>query len=150
MKVARAIGLSSGESACRAGRRPAGSARSSPERSPYPRLAFPAVPEIAMYEVRRELVRMQALQSIRLLDRVMYENNYAPITTAAMRRASELWAEVRRQGRPTASDDALDADVILAAIAQELASEGHEVVVATTNVRHLERFVEARVWEDLG
>jgi hypothetical protein len=44
---------------------------------------------------------------------------------------------------------ALDGDVILAAIALSIAAEGHEVVVATDNARHLSLFVDARHWSDI-
>jgi hypothetical protein len=73
-----------------------------------------------------------------------------PITTEAMLQAAAYWAEARRQGRPTADGHALDGDVILAAQARTLAREGHEVVVATTNVAHLSRFVDARLWEEIA
>lgn len=45
--------------------------------------------------------------------------------------------------------DALDGDVILAAQALLVANEGNEVIIATTNVGHLSRFVDAREWQDI-
>jgi predicted nucleic acid-binding protein len=110
----------------------------------------PAVPEICYYEVRRELARLRNLGSLRDLDRLRSELTYLPITTPVILRATELWAEVRQGGRPTASDDALDGDVILAATAQLLVESGDDVLVATTNVRHLERFVPAAHWRDIN
>ena len=69
----------------------------------------------------------------------------ALVRVAAMRRAAELWADARRQGTPTAGRSRIDADVILAAQAEQV-----EAVVATENVRHLARFALARRWRDIG
>jgi hypothetical protein len=67
-----------------------------------------------------------------------------------MLQAAEFWAEARRQGRPTAPDLALDADVILAAQAAVIErGEEDEVVIATTNADHLSRFVDARHREEI-
>ena len=65
-----------------------------------------------------------------------------------MRTAARLWAEARNAGFPTANDTALDGDVILAAQALALADR-QPIVVATTNTKHLERYVDARLWSDL-
>jgi len=105
-----------------------------------------AIPEIADYEVRRELLRADKSAGLARLDELLDVLDDWPITTAVMRRAAELWAETRRAGEPTASPDALDADVILAAFGQSSAAE---VVVATTNVGHLGRFVAAMEWIDI-
>lgn len=105
------------------------------------------VPEIADYEVRRELIRARRLAGIKRLDGLIDHVGYLAITTSAMRRAAQLWAKARQRGQPTASDAALDGDVILAAQAMTL--NGSEVIVATTNTRHLERFVTARLWTDI-
>src|SRR5437588_514138 len=73
------------------------------------------IPELADYEVRRELLRAGATTGLARLDQVRGGLEFVPITSAAMLRAAELWARVRRAGQPTASDEALDADCILAA-----------------------------------
>jgi predicted nucleic acid-binding protein len=106
------------------------------------------VPEIADYEVRRELLRAGKSQGLARLDALILATNYLPITTAAMREAAQFWAQARRQGRPTAPDLALDADVILAAQAVSLAES--DVIIATTNVGHLARFAPAALWQDIA
>ena len=106
------------------------------------------VPEIADYEVRRELLRARKTVGIGRLDALIKQVEYLALTTSAMRQAAMFWAEARQQGRPTAADPALDGDVILAAQAATLGRD--EVVVATTNVQHLSRFVPAELWPDLG
>jgi predicted nucleic acid-binding protein len=109
------------------------------------------VPEIADYEVRRELLRANRLRGIAHLDRAKRTLGYVPITTAAMLQAAEFWAHARKQGQPTTVDEALDADVILAAQAVLLAAEeGDRVVIATTNVRHRARFADADLWQNIA
>jgi hypothetical protein len=67
-----------------------------------------------------------------------------------MLKAAELWADVRRRGLPTASPDALDGDVILAAQALMAGGPEDTVIVATGNVGHLGRFVDARIWDQIS
>jgi hypothetical protein len=45
----------------------------------------------------------------------------------------------------------LDADLIICATAQSLAQKypGRNVIVATTNVKHLSRFVAAATWQEI-
>ena len=71
-----------------------------------------------------------------------------PIETVAMRRAAAFWAEARQQARPTAPDLAFDRNAILAGQAATL--ERTNVVVATTNPKHLSRFVAAELWSDIA
>lgn len=108
------------------------------------------VPEICDYEIRREMIRNRS-KTILSLDELETLYDYLPITTAAIRRASELWARLRLEGKPTASDASLDADCVLAAQALVFSeAEQRSVVVATTNVGHLSRMVEARVWREIA
>jgi hypothetical protein len=59
-------------------------------------------------------------------------------------------------GRPMAARERLDGDAILLATARSLAAsqprslagEG-TVMIATTNVRHLAHFANARLWSDI-
>ena len=99
------------------------------------------VPEIADYEVRRELIRAELHEGVRRLDRLKSVLNYLPINTEVMLKAAELWAEARNRGTPTADPKALDADVILAAQALQISGS-----IATENAGHLSLFVEAKDW----
>jgi predicted nucleic acid-binding protein len=108
------------------------------------------IPEIADYEVRRELIRAGLLQSLRRLDNLKQTLEYIPIQTETMLLAANLWAEARQSGYPTADPKALDGDVILSAQARLLANDSTDVIVATTNVAHLSRFVTALDWQAIG
>lgn len=108
------------------------------------------VPEIADYELRRELIRAGKDTGIRRLDALGAALEYLPITTDALREAAGLWAAARNSGLPTAPREALDGDAILAAQALTLGLPRGQAVVATTNVGHLSRFVDARHWANLA
>jgi predicted nucleic acid-binding protein len=108
------------------------------------------IPEIADYEVRRELLRAGKDQGVARLDALKKLVGYAPITTLVMLGAAEFWATARRLGRQSADDVSLDADMILAAQAVTLDRDDNERVIATTNVRHLMLFAPARIWRDIG
>ncbi|MEA5470036.1 nucleic acid-binding protein [Spirulina sp. 06S082] len=107
------------------------------------------LPEISDYEVRRELIRANKVSSLRRLDTFKRALEYHPLTTEIMLKAAELWADVRRRGRPTADPQALDGDVILAAQAMMVKEMGYDAIVATTNVKHLSLFVDARDWQEI-
>ena len=110
-----------------------------------------AIAEITDYELRRELLRLNRAAPIGRLDARIARpsTDYLPLTTAVMRRAAELWADLRRAGTPTSDPHALDGDVILAAQAMSLGLPPDEYVVATTNVGHLARLVPAKLWSDI-
>lgn len=109
-----------------------------------------AIPEIADYEVRRELLRAGKTSSVTRLDNLCASYDYLPLTTPVMHAAAMLWADARNAGRPTAHPHALDGDVILAAqVKSAQASYGREAVVITTNVEHLARYTAARLWSDI-
>jgi hypothetical protein len=108
------------------------------------------IPEIADYEVRRELLRAGKDRGLGRLDALKGMLRFAPITTPVMLKAAEFWATARQTGRQSAADTSLDADMILAAQAGALVSTGDETVIATTNVRHLALFASARIWREIG
>ena len=105
------------------------------------------LPEIADYEIRRELLRAGKTAGVAQLDALSGLLEYLPITTAAMRQAASLWAAARQHGRPTAGDRTIDADMILAAQAITLGAA--DIVIATTNIGHLSRFVTAELWQNI-
>lgn len=102
------------------------------------------LPEIADYEVRRNLLVENLTGSLANLDVLPSLINYVPLTTADMRKAAELWAKSRKTGRSVGDPRELNADVILAAQAIRLGA-----IVATDNVGHLGQFVEARPWSTI-
>jgi predicted nucleic acid-binding protein len=107
-----------------------------------------AIPEIANYEIRRELIRTQNLKSIAQLDQLKQGAVYLPITTEVMLQAARLWAIARQTGQPRADPKALDGDVILASQVM-LAGFDNQTIVATTNVSHIARFVQADDWQNI-
>ena len=110
------------------------------------------VPEIADYEIRRELLRAGKEKGLNRLNKLKQEIGYAPLTTETMLLAAQFWVNARNQGQQTASDGALDADVILAAQAEVLESgSGNSTVeIATENPGHLSRFVIAKLWWEIA
>lgn len=102
------------------------------------------IPEIAGYEVRRELLRAGKRKGLERLDHLKRELTYLPLDSATMLRAAEFWANARNQGQPTADPKELDCDVILAAQAERATA-----IVATENVGHLSLFVDARHWRTI-
>ena len=111
--------------------------------------------DICDFEVRRGLVL--ALQNkpkfsgIQNLDEIRDIIDFLPINSVLLRKAADLWASARSQGIPNSDKKSLDEDIIITAHWQMLTENfpGRYIVVATTNVKHLSRFSEAKVWKDV-
>jgi predicted nucleic acid-binding protein len=106
------------------------------------------IPEISDYEVRRELLRANKSKGITRLDDLAKIIEYLPLTTVAMRQAAQLWAQARQQGQPTAGDKTIDGDMIL--VSQSITLEVSDIVIATTNIGHLSRFITAELWQNIA
>jgi hypothetical protein len=108
-------------------------------------------PAIAYYEALRELERRGAARQIERLRAFCQSEpgRYLPLTDENLNHAARLWAKARNDGMPTAAAEALDGDVILAAQVLSLQCPD-DVVVATSNVGHLSRFVAAERWTDIS
>jgi predicted nucleic acid-binding protein len=104
------------------------------------------VPALVDYEVRRELLRLNAVRSLQSLNALVGQLEFLVESPSDLRLAAEFWAKARQGGFPTASDPALDIDVIIAAQAVGL---GVPAIVATGNVGHLSRFVAAELWQNV-
>jgi hypothetical protein len=112
------------------------------------------IPEIAHYEVRRELIRIRAVGSLRRLEHFLDPSSglrHLTLTTDAIITAAEFWACLRQVGIPTAAPEALDADAILAGQAALAGQPGDTVTIATTNLAHLSRFpgIDAQTWDQI-
>jgi predicted nucleic acid-binding protein len=115
------------------------------------RSALVVTSAICNYEVKRELIRRKKVQEINNLNQLKTLIDLIPVDEPALELAAKLWAEARNKGLPTADDLSLDADVIICAQYKLLAEEypGRYVVIATTNVKHLSRFSEAKEWQEI-
>ena len=112
------------------------------------------LPEIADYEVRRDLLTLpDSARAIARLDALIRPNRlrYVPIRTSAMRLAASLWADAQMRGYRTAGEDAIDGDVILAAQSLDYIGEGDQLWVVTGNPSHLSRYLGDRAvaWETI-
>jgi predicted nucleic acid-binding protein len=106
--------------------------------------ALVIIPEIADYELRRNMLLEGMASSLERLDELKDLLLYMPLTTRVMLKAAEFWAAARKRGEPHGAVDSLDGDAILAAQADEAGA-----VIATENVRHFSWFVEARHWREI-
>lgn len=107
------------------------------------------LPDFADYEVRRELLRLRHTNSVARLDTLKQQLRFVPITSAALLKAADLWATIRQAGLTTASNDALDGDVILAAQVLTLSPPLLNPIVATSNSAHISRFLPADKWQNI-
>ena len=111
--------------------------------------------EICDFEVRRSLIlesqKKPNLNSIQNLDQLREIVTFLPVTSKLLRTASTSWASARSQGIPKADNKSLDIDIIICSHWQELQKEfpGRYIVIATTNVKHLNRFTEAETWRNI-
>lgn len=108
--------------------------------------------DICYYEVRREFVRIES-QGVQILERFRDFIDFLPLTVEVMKKATELWAEARKNHSKTANDKDIDADMIVSAHWKLLCEEhpGRAVFIATKNIRHLKLFAkeQAADWVNL-
>jgi predicted nucleic acid-binding protein len=110
------------------------------------------LPDVTIYEYRREMIRLRATAKLARLDNLIFVLGSVRVTPEAWLKAAEFWAMVRSTGKPTADPHALDGDAILAGVAATIGKVSDSVTIATTNVGHLSRFpgVDARRWETIS
>jgi hypothetical protein len=114
--------------------------------------------DICDYEVRRGLISsflrsgklspgINALNSLRL-DGFL---EFLPVSADCFELAANLWAKATNEGLTTRDDKNIDVDIIISAQYQILKDEypGQQVIVATTNLKHLSRFCFAARWQDI-
>jgi predicted nucleic acid-binding protein len=109
------------------------------------------VPAIVYYELKRELLRARKSVGLSRLDEFVNAtpDRYLPLSDEALRLAADLWARSRQTGRLTADPKDLDIDVIIAAQALSIGADASDLVVATTNPKHLSQFVTAKPWSEI-
>lgn len=100
--------------------------------------------QLVDYEVRRGLMHKNATKGLQRLDSLVSTMELLIVTKEHWDKAAELWVKARKMGRPTAGDNSMDADCILAA----QAFVEHAIVI-TQNTRHFDHLVECTRWEDL-
>lgn len=113
------------------------------------------VPAVADFEVRRELLRLKRPSSIATLNAWCnaVPERYLPLTDSILKNAAQMWADIRNQGLVTADPKELDCDALIAAQVLDYMNQNDlssdDVVIATSNVGHLSRFVPAKLWDEI-
>ena len=107
------------------------------------------IPEVIDYELRRELLRAGKTNSLKKLDGLKTFLRFLPITSPVMLLAADLWAQSRQNRLATGDPKKLDIDVILAAQALMLGIPNSDLIVVTSNVAHISRFVPAALWSSI-
>jgi predicted nucleic acid-binding protein len=98
--------------------------------------ALVTIPAVVNYECRRKLVHINSTNGIAKLDETLRIFGSIEMSEDAWTLASHMWARMRSLGR-IATDDRIDADVLIAAQATLFAMQkSAAVTVATDNIRH--------------
>ena len=105
------------------------------------------IPEIANYELRRELILGNKTPGLRKLDSLIEAVEYLPITTDVIYEAARCWADARKRGMATAHQHSIDGDMLL--VAQSRLLNDPDAVIATVDVGDLRRFTAAQLWSDI-
>lgn len=111
--------------------------------------------DICEYEVRRSLILASLtnpIQGLENLDDLQEVVDFLPLTKSVMKEAAQLWAIARSQGIQTSDNKNIDADIIIAAQYKLLTEEypSRYIIIATTNVKHLECFTDAQEWKNIN
>lgn len=118
--------------------------------------AYVVSSDICDYEVRRGLLLASETQKlgegVQQLDALDELVDFLAVTKPVLLKAARIWSQARIQGMPTADIKNIDADMIICAQFELLQETypGQYIVIATTNVKHLGRFAEARTWKDIN
>lgn len=107
------------------------------------------VAEITDYELRRELTLQKLQKGINNLNKFKQKREIIPIDSESLMIATELWAELRKTGQPTADKKNIDCDVIMVAQALKLRNQFKQIIILTIDVRDLIRFRKfgIEVWD---
>ncbi len=114
--------------------------------------------DLCHYEVMRGLISSSiqsaepapGLKSLELLKTDGFLE-FLPVSTEALNLAANLWARAFTSGQTTRSEKDIDIDIIISAQYQLLKDEfpGQQVIMATTNLKHLSIFCDAANWRDI-
>ena len=112
--------------------------------------------EICEYEERRGLVQQsfelgENVGGLQELDNLREVIEFLPVTADVWRAGAQVWAESINQSMPMTDPKRLDADSIICAHWRCLDEEnlGRAVIIASTNLRDLNRFATADLWRNI-
>ena len=107
------------------------------------------VAEITEYELRRELLRSERYRSNNRLNKFYLTKRVIPIDRLALIKASEIWAELRNSGMPTAGNVRIDIDTIMVAQSLTLKKDFEEVIFLTSDPEDISIFCHygIKVWK---
>lgn len=109
------------------------------------------IPAVAYYEVLRSLELRGATSQIgRLKEFCLNGDRFMSLTTRHLESAAQLWAQERKEGKPSAGSESLDADVIITAQALSLGLPSSDYVIATTNPAHIAPFAPCDLWTNIN
>ena len=114
--------------------------------------------DLCHYEVMRGLISSSirsgkeapGLKSLEILKTEGFLE-FLPVATEAFGLAADFWARASTSGQTTRDEKDIDIDIIISAQYQLLKDEfpGQQVIVATTNLKHLSLFCNAANWRDI-